>query len=166
MMHANHDMGSSQSMHSMNSHPYRRLALMAGLSFVSMYILMYAMVNVVGNVYLSLNQFYMAALMTAPMMVIELALMGAMYGNKKWNALILVASVAVGLLAFVLIRQQVGISDKEFLRSMIPHHAGAILMCNQADLREPQLQELCRGIVTGQQAEIDLMKASLAGLSK
>ena len=150
----------------MNGHPYRRLLIMAALSFVSMYILMYAMVNVIGNVYLSLNQFYMAALMTAPMMVIELALMGAMYGNRKWNALILAASVAAGLIAFVLIRQQAAISDKEFLRSMIPHHAGAILMCQQADLHAPQLQELCRGIVSGQQAEIDLMKASLAELGK
>jgi len=150
----------------MNGHPYRRLLIMAALSFLSMYILMYAMVNVIGNVYLSLNQFYMAALMTAPMMVIELALMGAMYGNRKWNALILAASIAAGLIAFVLIRQQAAISDKEFLRSMIPHHAGAILICNQADLHEPQLQELCRGIVSGQQAEIDLMKASLADLGK
>jgi len=80
--------------------------------------------------------------------------------------LIMTASVAAGLIAFVLIRQQAAISDKEFLRSMIPHHAGAILMCEQADLHEPQLQELCRGIVSGQQAEIDLMRAQLAELGK
>jgi uncharacterized protein (DUF305 family) len=127
---------------------------------------MYAMVNAIGNVYLSLNQFYMAGLMTAPMVVIELALMGAMYRNRKWNALILAASVTAGLIAFVLIRQQAAISDKEFLRSMIPHHAGAILMCNRASLHEPQIQELCRGIVSGQQAEIDLMKAKLTELDK
>jgi hypothetical protein len=161
-MHANHESGPSQAGHTMSNHPYRRLLAMAALSLVSMYILMYAMVNVLGNVYLSLNQFYMAALMTAPMVAIELALMGAMYPNRKWNALILTASIAVGLIAFVLIRQQAAISDKEFLRSMIPHHAGAILMCNQADLHDPQIQELCRGIVAGQQAEIDLMKAALA----
>jgi uncharacterized protein (DUF305 family) len=39
-------------------------------------------------------------------------------------------------------------------------------MCNQADLQEPQIQELCQGIVSGQQAEIDLMKAALAELGK
>jgi len=165
-MHASHEVTASEGTHRMNGHPYRGLLIMAALSLVSMYLLMYAMVNVIGNVYLSLNQFYMAALMTSPMIVMELVLMGAMYRNKKWNALIMTASVAAGLIAFVLIRQQAAISDKEFLRSMIPHHAGAILMCEQADLHEPQLQELCRGIVSGQQAEIDLMRAQLAELGK
>jgi uncharacterized protein (DUF305 family) len=75
-------------------------------------------------------------------------------------------AVAAGLIAFLLIRQQAAISDREFLRSMIPHHAGAILMCNQADLRDPQIQELCQGIVAGQQAEIDLMKEKLAELGR
>jgi uncharacterized protein (DUF305 family) len=150
----------------MGEHPYRSLLIMAGLSFLSMYILMYAMVDVIGNVYPSLNQFYMAALMTAPMVVIELALMSAMYRNRKWNVVILTASVAAGLIAFLLIRQQAAISDREFLRSMIPHHAGAILMCNQAELQDPEIQELCRGIVAGQQAEIDLMKARLAELGR
>ena len=165
-MKMNHAPSPSHDAHAMNEHPYRSLLIMAGLSFLSMYILMYAMVDVIGNVYPSLNQFYMAGLMTAPMVVIELALMRAMYRNRTWNALILGASVALGLIFFLLIRQQAAISDKEFLRSMIPHHAGAILMCNQASLHEPQLQELCRNIVSGQQAEIDLMKAELAELGR
>ena len=166
MMHASHEVSPSQGAHAKAEHPYRSLLIMAGLSFLSMYILMYAMVDVIGNIYPSLNQFYMAALMTAPMVVIELALMGGMYRNRKWNAVILVASIAAGLTAFILIRQQAAISDREFLRSMIPHHAGAILMCNQADLQDPQIQDLCRGIVAGQQAEIDLMKAKLAELGR
>jgi hypothetical protein len=165
-MHANHEVDPGQATHGKGGHPYRSLLIMAGLSFLSMYILMYAMVDVIGNVYPSLNQFYMAALMTAPMVVIELVLMSGMYRNRKWNAVILVASVAAGLIAFLLIRQQTAISDREFLRSMIPHHAGAILMCNQAELQDPQIQELCRGIVAGQQAEIDLMKARLAELGR
>ena len=165
-MHASHKVDPTQETHSQGGHPYRNLLIMAVLSFLSMYVLMYAMVDVIGNIYPSLNQFYMAALMTAPMMVIELALMGAMYPNRKWNAVILGASVAAGLIAFLLIRQQAAISDREFLRSMIPHHAGAILMCNQAELHDPQIQELCQGIVAGQQAEIDLMKARLAELGR
>lgn len=165
-MKMNHAPSPSHEAHSMNEHPYRSLLIMAGLSFLSMYILMYAMVDVIGNVYPSLNQFYMAALMTAPMMVIEIFLMSAMYPNRKWNAVILVASVAAGLIAFLLIRQQAAISDREFLRSMIPHHGGAILMCNQAELQDSQIQELCRSIVAGQQAEINLMKARLAELGR
>ena len=49
---------------------------MAALSFVAMYVLMYAMVDRVANVHPNLNQLYMAALMTAPMIVLELVLMG------------------------------------------------------------------------------------------
>ena len=48
---------------------YVHLAIMTALSFISMYILMYAMVNRFANVYSNLNQFYMAGLMTASIVV-------------------------------------------------------------------------------------------------
>jgi hypothetical protein len=54
---------------------YGRLLAMTAMMFIAMYILMYAMVDTFGNVYNNLNQIYMAGLMTAPMIVIELALM-------------------------------------------------------------------------------------------
>ncbi len=57
---------------------------------------------------------------------------------------------------------QAGIGDKEFLRSMIPHHSGAILMCEQATLTDPEIKALCRGIVDGQRQEIAQMEAILA----
>lgn len=62
---------------------YTKLFVMAALSFVSMYVLMYSMVNTFRDIYPSFNQFYMAGLMTAPMLLIEIVLMGAMYKNKK-----------------------------------------------------------------------------------
>jgi hypothetical protein len=68
---------------SMGKTHYGRLLLMAVLSFISMYVLMYAMVDAFANVYANFNQFYMAWLMTAPMVIIEIALMGAMYQNKR-----------------------------------------------------------------------------------
>ena len=104
----------------------------------------------------------MAGLMTAPMVVIELALMGAMYPSKKLNALLMAIGAAVGIVFFILIRQQAAISDTQFLRSMIPHHAGAILMCEQTSLQNPEIKGLCNSIVSGQQAEIDQMKALLS----
>ena len=45
-----------------------------GLSFVAMY-LMYAMVYSIDHIYMNFNQVYMASLMTAPMIVIELFVM-------------------------------------------------------------------------------------------
>ncbi|MBS1594075.1 MAG: DUF305 domain-containing protein [Bacteroidetes bacterium] len=140
---------------------YKRLALMTVLSFISMYILMYAMVNVFSNVVPSYNQFYMAGLMTAPMIVIELLVMGVMYNNKKLNAVLVALSALVGILFFVMIRQQTFIGDKQFIKSMIPHHSGAILMCGKAKLKDPELKQLCANIVKGQQQEIDEMKGIL-----
>jgi hypothetical protein len=72
---------------------YVQLAIMAALSFMSMYVLMYAMVNRFANVYSNLNQFYMAGLMTAPIIVIELALMRSVYDNKNANIVIIAVSV-------------------------------------------------------------------------
>jgi uncharacterized protein (DUF305 family) len=116
-------------MSNMMENHYRHLLVMALLSFISMYILMYAMVNTIGNVFNNFNQFYMAGLMTAPMVLIELFVMRSMYQDQKRNAFIIATSIIAGLAFFFLIRQQGAISDKQFLRSMIPHHAGAILMC-------------------------------------
>ena len=140
---------------------YVRLLAMLALSFASMYVLMYAMVDRFANALPNTNQLYMAGLMTAAMAVLELALMWGMYPDAKLNGLILGAG-AVALLAFwLLIRQQSAISDRQFLKSMIPHHAGALLMCEQATIRDPEIKELCAGIMSSQQAEIDWMKAKL-----
>ena len=78
---------------------YLRLLLMVVLSFISMYVFMYAMVNVFANVFSNFNQFYMAGLMTAPMIIIEMALMGGMYPNKKLNLAIMGVSL-IALLGF------------------------------------------------------------------
>ena len=150
----------------MNKMHYGRLLIMAVLSFLSMYVLMYAMVNTFANVYANLNQVYMAGLMAAPMVVIELGLMGAMYSDRKRNIVIAAVSL-VALGAFwIPIRQQSAITDRQFLRSMIPHHAGAILMCEKAPTRDPEIKKLCEAIVSSQRSEIDQMKAKLAELER
>jgi uncharacterized protein (DUF305 family) len=140
---------------------YVRLAWMAGLSFIAMYGLMYAMVDRYSSVYANINQVYMAGLMAAPMVAIELIIMGAMYGDRRLNRVLVGASLALAGLFWVLIRTQAGVGDRQFLRSMIPHHSGAILMCGKAELTDPELQALCRQIIDSQKAEIELMKRML-----
>jgi uncharacterized protein (DUF305 family) len=145
-------------------HPYRKLLFMATGSFVAMYVLMYMMVDAFTNVYPNINQLYMAAMMTAPMVVIELLLMRAMFPDRRTNLIIVAAATLTLIASIALLRRQAGVSDKEFLRSMIPHHSGAVLMCERAPLKDPQIKELCRGIISSQQAEIDWMKQKLAQL--
>ena len=140
---------------------YARFGLMIGLSFLAMYVLMYAMVNTLSNAIPNYNQFYMAGLMTAPMVILEMLLMGAMYPNKKVNAaVVLIGLILLGLF-WLLIRYQVAISERQFLKSMIPHHAGAILMCDNPLLNDNDIKTLCTGIVSSQRGEIDLMKRKL-----
>lgn len=147
--------------HSKHKNHYLRQALMVVISFIAMYILMYAMVNDMKSVLPNINQFYMAGLMTSAMVIIELAVMSIMYANRKWNAAIIVASLIALIGCYAGIRQQTGVGDKQFLKSMIPHHSAAILMCRQADLTDPELKQLCDDIISGQQAEIDQMNTKL-----
>jgi len=167
MDHAQHHSKSAteHQKHNHNKH-YRKLIIMTVLSFIAMYILMYSMVNTFSNVFTNVNQFYMAGLMTMPMIIIEIVLMSSMYMNKKFNAIIIGVSALLLVGFFLLIRQQVGVSDKQFLKSMIPHHAGAILMCEGANIKDPEIRKLCENIRASQQKEIDEMKAKLEELKK
>jgi uncharacterized protein (DUF305 family) len=99
--------------------------------------------------------------MAAPMLVLELVLMGSMYPNKELNGVFVAIGLALALTFWLLIRQQTAISDRQFLESMIPHHAGAILMCEQARLHDPRIQQLCEGLLSSQESEISQMKSLL-----
>jgi uncharacterized protein (DUF305 family) len=140
---------------------YRRLLVMTVVSFVAMYILMYAMTDRLANVYANFNQFYMAGLMTAAMVIIELLVMSGMYPQRRTNAVLLIVSAVALVGFFAAIQKQTAISDRQFLRSMIPHHSGAILMRGQASLQDPELVRLCDSIKSSQASEIALMKAKL-----
>jgi hypothetical protein len=141
---------------------YRHLGIMTALSFIAMYTLMYAMVDALDNVYMNFNQVWMAGLMAAPMVLIELGVMRSMYQDQRLNALFAGAAVVALVLFFLFIRRQTVIGDRQFLRSMIPHHAGAILMCNEARISDAAIKTLCQSIISSQQAEISQMKAMLS----
>lgn len=153
------------SMKNENEH-YKKLLIMIVLSFISMYVLMYAMVNTFANVFLNINQFYMAGLMAASMLIIEIAVMGSMYMDKKLNSIIVVTSSIVLIAFFLFIREQSAVSDKQFLRSMISHHASALLMCEKANLQDSEIKELCNSIISGQEEQIEEMKTKLIELEK
>lgn len=159
--HASH--GSSGQTH--QGH-YGRLLLMMALSFLAMYALMYAMVDQWANVYNNVNQFYMAGLMAAPMLLIELWLMSSMYPDRRRNLILAGVTVAFMLFCWWGIRTQAAVTDRQFIRSMIPHHAGAILMCEENRLKDPELVKLCQEIITSQKQEIVQMKQLLAERSR
>lgn len=150
----------------MGNKMYIKFALMIFLSFIAMYILMYAMVDNFSNVFPNVNQFYMAGLMTMPMVILEIAIMGSMYAKKKLNIILMAVGCVAAVLFYLGIRQQAGVGDRQFLRSMIPHHAAAILMVEKAELTDPEIKKLAQDIITAQQLEIEQMKAKLNEMKK
>lgn len=143
---------------------YRTLGLELIIHFVIMYLVMYTMIATLDDFYLNLNNVYMTLMMVAPMAVLMLVLMRSMYQNRRLNLIIGGVAVVIFAVAFWGMRSQAAVGDREFLRSMIPHHSGAILMCEQASISDPEIVALCGEIGKGQQREIDQMKAILARL--
>jgi uncharacterized protein (DUF305 family) len=150
----------------MHKHHYGHLAIMTVLSFISMYVFMYAMVDRFENVFPNINQFYMAGVMTAPMVIIELIVMRSMYKNTAFNIAILAGSAIALVAFFLLIRQQTAVTDVQFVKSMIPHHGAAVLMCEKAPIADAEIKTLCKAITSSQTSEIAQMKTILQRLNR
>jgi uncharacterized protein (DUF305 family) len=101
-------------------------------------------------------------MMVAPMVALMILAMAHMFKSKSANVTLLAVSFVAFVGSFALIRTQTTIGDRAFLRSMIPHHSGAILMCQEASLSDPEIVKLCGNIIKSQREEIDQMKAILA----
>lgn len=144
---------------------YMMFAVELVIDFVIMYFVMYTMINSAGELYLNINNLYMTLMMVAAMAVVMLLTMRSMFPQPGLNRVLLLAAVAVFAASFAGMRTQAGVGDAQFLRSMIPHHSGAILMCEQASLTDPKVIALCAQIIPAQKAEIAAMKAILEGYS-
>lgn len=147
-----------------NKSPYINLIWMGVLHVPIMYGIMFAMVDTWGDVYQNLNTFYMSVMMAAPMVAVMPFMMKEMYQDKKKNGAVVLASLLIVLAAFMGIRHQTAIGDSQFVRSMIPHHSGAILMCDEANLVNVELRNLCNQISQGQRQEIQQMEKILKRL--
>lgn len=165
-MDESHGHGAPMSQKTMKHH-YVMLAVNLALSLLVMYLAMFAMIFTWGEFIQNINFFYMALVMWAPMAVIMLLTMRSMYMNRQLNLVLHAAFVAIFILAFIGIRLQGLVGDRQFVQSMIPHHSGAILMCKEASLKDAELRELCYGpdgIMAAQKREIAQMKAILKRL--
>lgn len=146
---------------------YRMLGINLIVSVIIMYLLMFSMIWSFGDFFNNINMLYMAVTMAAPMGMLMLAMMRMMYPDKRLN---LILYAVFGLLfvgAFWGIRAQALVDDEQFVRAMIPHHSGAITMCNRASIKDPEIRDICfkpNGIVDSQTREIDQMEAILQRL--
>lgn len=143
---------------------YLSFAVQMVIGGVCMYVAMYLMIASLQHFKFNLNTLYMTLAMLGPMGVAMLAMMPSMFPNRRLNIALYAVFAAMLLVGIWFTRAQVFVGDEAFLRSMIPHHSGAILMCERASISDAQIRDLCEGIVQSQSAEIAQMEAILARL--
>ena len=135
---------------------YARLGIALAISLMLMFGLTMSMVDAWDHFILNESNFYMAVIMVAPMGVVMLLVMWGMFPNRRLNvALLFVGALWLG-------RTEAFIGDAGFLRSMIPHHSRAILVCQEADITDPEIIQLCDQIIRAQRSEIEQMQRIMA----
>lgn len=125
---------------------------------------MFVMVDRTSSFYNSLNMFYVRLMMVAPMVVLKVLAMKHMFPSRAANAVLIAGSLIAFFGSFALIRAQTTIGHLQFARSMIPHHSGTTLMCEQAKLSDPELLQFCQDIIRSQRQEIGQLEAWLERL--
>lgn len=140
---------------------YLKLGIVLALSLIAMYFLTFALIHVGGDFYFNLSNLYMALMMVFAMAVIMVAVMWKMFTKKVVNIVLLVVFTGLFVASFFMGRADAFIGNDGFLRSMIPHHSRAILVCNGSNLTDQRIIKLCGEIDKSQQQEIDEMKQIL-----
>ncbi|RFP82350.1 DUF305 domain-containing protein [Hydrogenophaga borbori] len=137
--------------------PYLRFWINMALGLVVMYLVMFSMIDTGADYRNNINMLYMAVTMWAPMGIFMLATMPAMLSNRPLNIALHLVFALLTAGAFFATRWQVAVGDHQFIASMVPHHSGAILMCREARLADPELLALCESIAKAQRSEIEQM---------
>ncbi len=140
---------------------YGRLMIELAIDFVIMYLVMYTMIRSLDHFYLNINNVWMTLMMVTPMALVMLAAMRSMFPSRSRNLLVIAGALVVFGVSFYGMRTQAAVGDEQFLKSMIPHHSGAILMCQEASITDPEIDALCLEIVAAQRREIAQMQAIL-----
>ena len=148
------------------AHPYRKLFIELALDFVIMFFVMYAMIASTRHLYFNIGNVYMTLMMVAPMLALMIFFMGKMYPSPATNRLLVGLAALIFAVGWFGMREQLGVGDAQFLRSMIPHHSGAILMCEKAKLADPEVVKLCDNIVAAQNREIAQMQGILQRIER
>ena len=132
--------------------------VIVGMFFNPMNILAYRF----SDLYTSLTLFYGGLLMASNMIwgheVIHYLSMG------HFNMLVLSTGIILSIsVSQLLLRQQLLVDDKQWLRRMIPHHSTALTTTHKIYERtsNPQIKNLAKEIIDTQEKEIRIMKSLL-----
>ena len=112
--------------------PYLMFAANLIGSGIVMYFVMYTMIDSTAELYNNLNNVYMTLMMVTSMALFMLWMMPAMFPDRRTNLILNLVFAATFVLALFAMRTQALVGNDQFLRAMIPHHSGAILMCEKS----------------------------------
>ena len=121
--------------------------------------------NQVTDIYVSLTLFYGGLLMASNMIwaheIVHYLSMG--HFNLSVFSFGIVLSISISIL---LLRKQLFVDDKQWLKRMIPHHSTALTTTSQLIQydniqKNPVLYRLAKDIIYNQEQEIKLMKSML-----
>jgi len=148
----------------MKSSLYKRHIIMfivmviIGMLFNPMNILAYRF----SDLYISQTLFYGGLLMASNMVwaheIVHYLSMG------HFNMLVFYVGIILSIgVSILLLRQQLLVDDKQWLRRMIPHHSTALTTTHKIYNRtnNPKIKELAKEIIDTQEKEIQLMKSML-----
>ena len=148
----------------MNGSTIRNQCILFAVMFVvavlinPMNILAYDFSHLMLSTTLILTSLYMASTMLWSHQIVHYLQMG--HFNKR----IFVVGIAMSFIFIILLRSQVIVSPKQWLRRMIPHHSTALtttkrLLSNSTV--DDKTYRLAKNIILTQQKEIDFMKTLL-----
>ena len=153
--------GQDHSGHGSSARMYVKFGIILLVSLGLMWVLSMSMIRTIDHFYFNLSNFWMALVMVAAMAIVMVIGMWSMFKNTKANIAMLVGFALLFGGAFALGRTETFVGNEQFLKSMIPHHSRAILVCQESDITDPEVVELCKQIVESQQEEISQMQAIL-----
>ncbi|MAN67467.1 DUF305 domain-containing protein [uncultured Hyphomonas sp.] len=145
---------------------YRRFGLMIATSAIVMFGLMYLNTYALPHVHWSETRFFMTLIMAAAMAVVMLSFMLNMYKNSRINLAIYAGSALLFALALFLVRSQVTVQDRSYMKAMIPHHSIAIMTSERAQIEDERVRELADEIIRAQRREIAEMEWLIDDISQ
>jgi hypothetical protein len=137
---------------------YLRLAIALVVSLMLMFALSYTQTRTWSHLLPNLSNFYISLTMIGSMGLVMLIVMWPMFSNKRANVALLAGFTVLLAGAFTMARTETFVDDEAFLKSMIPHHSRAVLVCQESQLSDPEVVALCDQIVESQLQEIAQMQ--------
>ena len=134
------------------------IMVIVGILFNPMNVLAYDF----SHLYLSLTLFYGGLLMASNMMWSHEIVHYLSMGHFNFNIFIIGLILSVGI-TILLLRNQFGVSDNEWLKRMISHHSTALTTSDKIynKTNNSELKKLAKEIIDTQEREISVMKSML-----